>query len=74
MNYKVTREVAFYANRSNSFSPNAQRATAGLNASESARGWDYGFKAGLFDDKLLFTLGGYYIDRTGVTATEVSDE
>lgn len=72
VNYKLTREVAFYANRSNSFSPNAQRATAGLNASESARGWDYGFKAGLFDDKLQFTLGGYSIDRTGVTATEVT--
>ncbi|MDP3071195.1 MAG: TonB-dependent receptor [Opitutaceae bacterium] len=71
VNYKLTRQVAFYANRSNSFSPNAQRATAGLNASETARGWDYGFKAGLFDDKLQFTLGGYYIDRTGVSATEV---
>ncbi len=71
VNYKLTRQVAFYANRSNSFSPNAQRASAGLNASETARGWDYGFKAGLFDDKLQFTLGGYYIDRTGVSATEV---
>ncbi len=70
-NYKLTREIALYANRSNSFSPNAQRATAGLNASETARGWDYGVKAGLLDDKLQFTLGGYYIDRTGVTATEV---
>lgn len=71
VNYKLTRQIAFYANRSNSFSPNAQRATAGLNASETARGWDYGIKAGLLDDKLQFTLGGYYIDRTGVTATEV---
>ena len=72
VNYKLTQQVAFYANRSNSFSPNAQRATAGLNASETARGWDYGFKCGFFDDKLQFTLGGYYIDRTGVTATEVA--
>jgi len=72
INYKLTPQIAFYSNRSNSFSPNAQRASAGLNASETARGWDYGFKAGLLDDKLQFTLGGYYIDRTGVTATEVA--
>ena len=71
VNYKLTPQIAFYSNRSNSFSPNAQRASSGLNASETARGWDYGFKAGLFDDKLQFTLGGYYIDRTGVSATEV---
>jgi outer membrane receptor protein involved in Fe transport len=72
VNYKITPQIAFYANRSNSFSPNAQRATAGLNASETARGWDYGFKCGFLEDKLQFTLGGYYIDRTGVTATEVA--
>ena len=71
VNYKLTPQIAFYSNRSNSFSPNAQRASSGLNASETARGWDYGFKVGLFDDKLQFTLGGYYIDRTGVSATEV---
>lgn len=71
VNYKLTPQIAFYSNRSNSFSPNAQRATAGLNASETAHGWDYGFKCGFFEDKLQFTLGGYYINRTGVTATEV---
>jgi outer membrane receptor protein involved in Fe transport len=71
VNYKLTPQLAFYSNRSNSFSPNAQRATAGLNATESARGWDYGFKGGFFEDQLQFTLGGYYIDRTGVSTTEV---
>ena len=71
VNYKLTPQLAFYSNRSNSFSPNAQRASAGLNASETARGWDYGFKGGFFEDRLQFTLGGFYIDRTGVSATEV---
>ncbi|MEN9635050.1 MAG: hypothetical protein RL077_3454 [Verrucomicrobiota bacterium] len=71
VNYKLTPALAFYANRSNSFSPNAQRASSGLNASETAHGVDYGFKTAFLDDKLQFTLGGYYIDRTGVTATEV---
>ncbi len=72
VNYKLVPSVAFYANRTNSFSPNAQRATAGLNASESSRGVDYGFKAGFFEDKLQFTLGGYYINRVGVSVTEVN--
>ncbi len=72
VNYKLTPQTAFYANRSNSFSPNAQRATAGLNASESSRGVDYGFKCAFFEDKLQFTLGGYYINRVGVTVTEVN--
>ena len=71
VNYKLTPQLAFYSNRSNSFSPNAQRASAGLNASETARGWDYGFKGGFFDDRLQFTAGGFYINRTGVSATEV---
>jgi iron complex outermembrane receptor protein len=72
VNYKLTPQVAFYANRTNSFSPNAQRATAGLNASESSRGLDYGFKCGFLEDKLQFTLGGYYINRVGVSVTEVN--
>src|SRR5436305_1179340 len=63
--------TASYTNRSNSFSPNAQRASAGLNSSETARGWDYGFKCGFLEDRLQFTLGGYYIDRTGVSTTEI---
>ncbi|MSU51603.1 MAG: TonB-dependent receptor [Opitutus sp.] len=72
VNYKLTPQIAFYSNRSNSFSPNAQRASSGLNASETAHGWDYGFKCGLFDDKLQLTLGGYDIDRTGVSVTEIA--
>ena len=72
VNYKLTPQLAFYSNRSNSFSPNAQRASSGLNASETARGWDYGFKCGFLEDKLQFTIGGYYIDRTGVSATEIA--
>ena len=71
LNYKLTPQLSAYASRTNSFSPNAQRATAGLNASETARGIDYGFKAGFLEDRLQFTLGGYYINRIGVTVTEV---
>jgi iron complex outermembrane receptor protein len=71
LNYKLTPQVALYANRTNSFSPNAQRASAGLNASETAHGIDYGFKTGFFQDKLQFTLGGFYINRVGVTVTEL---
>lgn len=70
-NYKVTPATALYFNRSNSFSPNAQRGSAGIPASESAEGWDYGVKAGYFEDRLQFTLGGFYIVREGVTVTEL---
>lgn len=70
-NYKLTPQTALYFNRSNSFSPNAQRGSAGIPASETAQGWDYGVKAGFFDDRLQFTLGGFYIIREGVTVTEI---
>jgi iron complex outermembrane receptor protein len=70
-NYKLTPKLALYFNRSNSFSPNAQRGSAGIPASETAQGWDYGVKAGFFDDRLQFTAGGFYIIREGVTVTEI---
>ena len=70
-NYKLTPKIALYFNRSRSFSPNAQRGSAGLSASETAEGWDYGIKAGYFDDRLQFTAGGFYIIRKGVTVTEI---
>ncbi|HKB91244.1 MAG TPA: TonB-dependent receptor, partial [Opitutaceae bacterium] len=71
-NYKLTPNIALYANRTNSFSPNAQRATAAdSSANETSHGYDYGVKCGFFEDRLQFTLGGYYIDRLGISVTEV---
>jgi iron complex outermembrane recepter protein len=72
INYKVASHAALYANRTNSFTPNAQRASASLNANETAHGVDYGVKCDFFEDRLQFTIGGYYINRIGVTVTDVN--
>ncbi len=71
VNYKLTKNVAYYTSYSQSFAPQLQVAKLGtppLN-NERAKGFDYGFKFGLLDSKLQFTAGGFYIDRTGVKAT-----
>ncbi|MEO6003379.1 MAG: TonB-dependent receptor [Opitutus sp.] len=67
-NFKLTPTLTLYANHSRSFYPNAQVAKLGdpRLPSETGRGWDYGVKASYLDDRLIFTLGGFYIDREGV--------
>jgi len=67
-NFKLIPHITLYGNHSTSFYPNAQVAkiTDPRLPDETGRGWDYGIKASYFDDKLIFTLGGYYIDRDGV--------
>src|SRR5262249_24200384 len=37
---------------------------------ENAKGWDYGFKGSFFNDRLNYTLGGYYINRYNVSVTD----
>jgi iron complex outermembrane recepter protein len=71
-NYKLTRNLAVYASHSRSFTPAGQSARLGepYLENETSRGWDYGFKAAFFEDRLLFTLGGFYIDRAGVKTTQ----
>ncbi len=70
-NYKVTRQLAAYASYSQSFAPQLQVSKLGDPPlpNERAKGYDYGVKASMLDDKLVFTLGGYYIDRTGIKTT-----
>jgi iron complex outermembrane receptor protein len=70
-NYKLTPHIALYASHSKSFSPSGQVAKLGTPRldNETSIGWDYGIKASYLNDRLIFTLGGYYIDRFGVKAT-----
>ncbi len=70
-NYKLTRHVSVYASHSRSFTPAGQSARLGepYLENETSRGWDYGVKVALLEDKLMFTLGGFYIDRFGVKTT-----
>jgi iron complex outermembrane recepter protein len=72
VNYKLTRNFALYASQSRSFTPAGQSARLGepYLENETSRGWDYGVKASFFADRLLFTLGGFYIDRFGVKTTQ----
>jgi iron complex outermembrane recepter protein len=37
---------------------------------ETAKGYDYGIKGDFFDERLTFTLGGYYINRYNVSVTD----
>lgn len=72
VNYKIRPDIALYANRSESFTPQAQTASA-LNTlpNEEAQGYDYGVKVGLFEERLQFTLGGYSIRREGIRITDI---
>jgi iron complex outermembrane receptor protein len=71
LNFKATRQLSLYASRSNSFSPQGQVARLGdpRLENETSAGWDYGIKAAPLDDTLVFTLGGFHIDREGVKTT-----
>jgi outer membrane receptor protein involved in Fe transport len=72
LNYKLTRHVAFYTSRSESFTPAGQSARLGEPhlENETSKGWDYGFKSSFLDDRLIFTVGGFYIERFGVKTTQ----
>jgi iron complex outermembrane receptor protein len=72
-NYKLTRNISVYASHSQSFSPQGQVAKLGDPhlENETSVGWDYGIKASYLEDRLIFTLGGYYIDRFGVKTTRL---
>jgi len=70
-NYKLTPNIALYASNSKSFSPSGQVAKLGTPRldNETSKGWDYGIKGTYLEDRLIFTVGGYYIDRFGVKTT-----
>ena len=74
VNFKVTPNISFYGSHSQSFSPQGQVAKLGDPhlSNETSVGWDYGIKASYLENTLIFTLGGYYIDRYGVKATQLN--
>jgi outer membrane receptor protein involved in Fe transport len=81
VNLKVARPVAVYVTWSSSFDPRAGSIHASDVESnggkpwenETAEGWDYGVKCGFFDDRLSFTLGGFYIDRQNVRVADIDE-
>ncbi len=74
INYRLLDHVRVFANYARSFFANTQNRTAGSgdNASnERGFGWDYGFKVDLLEERLNFTIGGFYVVRSNVTVTDV---
>lgn len=68
VNYQLTKQIAVYANYSESFTPNAQNTTHGdINLpNETGEGWDYGVKTSFFNERLYLSAGGFYVIRDGV--------
>ncbi len=77
LNFRVLRGLTLYANSSRSFVPQFGSGTD-LNGNrftlpnETGEGWESGIKAGLFNDRVTFTLGYFDIKLDNV-ATTVND-
>ncbi len=77
VNYKLRPNFRVFANYSESYfvgqADTPQILADPDYAPEVANGWDYGFKGSLFDDKLTYTVSGYYINRHNVTVTDLEE-
>ena len=77
VNYKLTNSLRFFVNYSESYFVPQSEATATVNSSdyksEIANGWDYGFKGSLLNDRLTFTLSGFYAIRENVQVTDLEE-
>jgi len=85
-NVKVTKNLHVYGSYSESYFidqtsrpviiagfasvPTAAKFTPAPFKPETAKGWDYGIKGSFFDERLNFTLGGYYAYRYNVAVTD----
>jgi outer membrane receptor protein involved in Fe transport len=77
VNYKLTRNLRIFANYSESyFVPQADAPATVAERdyqSETAEGYDYGFKGGFLNDRLTFTVSGFYATRNNVSVTDVEE-
>jgi iron complex outermembrane receptor protein len=77
LNYKLTPHLRAFVNYSESYFVPQSEATAIVAErdykAETAGGWDYGFKGALLDDRLNFTVSGFYAIRENVLVTEVEE-
>lgn len=72
VNVKVRPNVAVYVNYSQAFNPAGQKANASnIVPNETGWGYDYGVKTSLLEDRLNFTLGGFYIVKKNVTVSDI---
>jgi iron complex outermembrane receptor protein len=73
--YKVQDNLRVYVNYSESYfinqTDNPIDIANVLYQPETAKGWDYGFKGSLFNDRLNYTIGAYSIRRFNVRVSDV---
>ncbi len=76
-NYKVTPGFRVFASYSESYfvsqNDNAQAHFDPTYKSEVASGYDYGFKGSAFNDRLSYTVSGFYAIRNNVSVTEIEE-
>ena len=72
--YKVKDNFRLYANYSESYfinqTDNPSAILSPTYAPETAKGYDFGVKGSFFNDRLNYTIGGYYIVRNNVSETD----
>lgn len=72
INYKYLPNLALFFNYSRSFKPHGQDSKLGdpRLPNERGTGYDYGFKVSLLEERLIFTVSGFYIDLEGTKVTD----
>ncbi len=77
VNYKLSSAIRVFANFSESyFLDQGDTALDIANTAyrpEIANGYDYGFKGSLLNDRLSYTVSGYYINRENVRVTDLEE-
>ena len=75
LNYKITQDFRVFVNYSQSWFVNQGDNPIDIvdptYRSESADGYDYGFKGSLLNNRLSYTLCGFYSTRQNVTSTNL---
>lgn len=74
LNYKIVPSLRVFANYSESYFVPQSDATATVALSdyapETAKGYDYGFKGALLNERLNFTVSGFYATRYNVSVSD----
>lgn len=77
LNYRLPGGLRAYVNYSESYfvnqTDNPNVIADADYASETASGWDYGFKGSYLEDRLNFTISGFSANRRHVRVTEVTE-
>jgi outer membrane receptor protein involved in Fe transport len=75
VNYKIRENFRAFANWSQGYfiaqGDNPVDIAAPTYKAETAEGWDYGFKGSLLNDRLSYTLCGFYISRQNVSVSDI---